>query len=130
MEWNRKFLVVLCLLPTLAHAECRVIEHENTREVVCEDVPPPPKPAVEEENEKAADAALKYDNCKAKIASMLRAPATAVYNLVETYYSYGDKNMKIAVDAHNGYGALIRDYYICTFDSYSRIKHFRREGEL
>ena len=127
--------VALIIFSTQVYASnCRVIEYPDRNEVVCTDTPPAPNIAIDlnEEKEKLDEVNQLFEKCKKEIEHNLKSPSTAIYNFtdkaVPVYYSYGDKHMNVTVDAQNGYGAMIRGYYTCSFDSYLRVK-FLKVGE-
>ncbi len=112
-------------------SDCRVVEYPDRNEVVCTDTPPAPNIAIDlnDEKEKLDEINHLFEKCKKEIEHNLKSPSTAIYNFtdkaVPVYYSYGDKHMNVTVDAQNGYGAMIRGYYICAFDSHLRVKNLR-----
>jgi len=52
-----------------------------------------------------------------KVESMLKAPSTAKFPYLEAVYSGGNKYaLSNYVDSQNGFGAMIRTYYVCEIE--------------
>lgn len=129
----KQLLFIICILvPSVVYgSDCKVVEYPDRSEVECIGVPSPPNPTAEqdEENERQNEIKQLFETCRKQIEYNLKSPLTAIYNFADKekpiYYSYGDKHMDMIVDSQNGYGAMVRGYYTCHFDTYLRLKDLR-----
>jgi len=136
MKWMIMAAILLWTSP--AFSECRIVEYPDHNEAVCSDVPPPAKAIAQQEAEEKAqkinEAKRMFKECQIEISRLLKAPATAIYHFpdpekptVRTLNSY---TMYVAVDAQNGYGALIRDSFYCNFDSNNKVIYAGKDNGL
>lgn len=125
--------IAFMLMPYIAFAECRVVDYGDRAEVEC-DGPPmgdEERKALEKLQEdksretKNNEVKFLYSKCTAGLSTRLKSPASAQFQLTDPNSPIeivnGFRVVKIAVDAQNGYGALIRDYFECGFDNLDTI---------
>jgi hypothetical protein len=131
-------MALLVMMPHVVFAECRVVEYGDRNEVECsgEPVSDAAKEAMIKERDAKEKQAITdehqmmFDACKKEIGYNLKSPATAIYSLARSRWAYQGKAISLSVDAQNGYGALIREQFVCHFDHVMKVSYFEKEERL